>query len=325
MKLARRRFLNLAATAAALPMLAPYARAQSYPDKPVRLLVGYPAGGQIDIVARLTAQFLAQPLGQSVVVENRPGASGSLAAEAVVKAPPDGYTLFMGASSNAVDASLLQNLSFDFVRDVAPVGAINRINLVLEAHPSFAAASVAELIAQAKASPGRMDIASPSIGTPPYLAVALLKMMTGIDIVQVPYGGEAQMITDLLGGQQKVAIGGISSAIGHFKAGTLRPLALTGASRIAELPDVPTIAETVPGFDASGWSGLVAPKGTPPAIVNKLYAAVRAIQADAQFKARLSDLGVSLLELGPADFGKFIADETEKWRKVVKFAGLKPK
>jgi tripartite-type tricarboxylate transporter receptor subunit TctC len=320
----RRRDVLYLAASAALPAIRTGARAQSYPAKPIRLLVGYPAGGQIDIVARLTAQFLSQQLGQSVVVENRPGAGGALGAEAVVKAPPDGYTLFMGASSNAVDASLLQNLSFDFVRDVAPVAAVNRINLVLEANPSFPATTVAELIAQAKANPGKIDIASPSIGTPPYMAVELLKMMAGIDIVHVPYGGEGQMITDLLGGQQKVAIGGISSGIGHIKAGKLRVLALTTASRIDELPDVPTIAETLPGFEASGWSGLVAPKGTPGAIVDKLYGAVRAMQADATFKQRLSELGVSELSMSPAEFGKFIAEETEKWRKVVKFAGLKP-
>ncbi|MFY9694929.1 MAG: tripartite tricarboxylate transporter substrate-binding protein, partial [Xanthobacteraceae bacterium] len=299
MELRRRDVLRLAA-GVALPAIATGARAQSYPDKPIRLLVGYPAGGQVDIVARLTAQFLSQQLGQSVVVENRPGAGGALGAEAIVKAPPDGYTLFMGTSSNAVDASLMQNLSFDFVRDVAPVAAVNRINLVLQASPSFPATTVAALIAQAKANPGKIDIASPSIGTPPYMAVELLKMMAGIDIVHVPYGGEGQMITDLLGGQQRVAIGGISSAIGHIKAGKLRALALTTARRIDELPGVPTVAETLPGFEASGFSGIVAPKNTPTPIVDKLAAAVHAVQADDKFKTRLSDLGVSELSMSPA-------------------------
>ncbi|MGA8951193.1 MAG: tripartite tricarboxylate transporter substrate binding protein [Xanthobacteraceae bacterium] len=322
MELRRRDVLRLAA-GVALPAIATGARAQSYPDKPIRLLVGYPAGGQVDIVARLTAQFLSQQLGQSVVVENRPGAGGALGAEAIVKAPPDGYTLFMGTSSNAVDASLMQNLSFDFVRDVAPVAAVNRINLVLQASPSFPATTVAALIAQAKANPGKIDIASPSIGTPPYMAVELLKMMAGIDIVHVPYGGEGQMITDLLGGQQRVAIGGISSAIGHIKAGKLRALALTTARRIDELPGVPTVAETLPGFEASGFSGIVAPKNTPTPIVDKLAAAVHAVQADDKFKTRLSDLGVSELSMSPAEFGQFIAAETAKWRKVVQFAGLK--
>src|SRR5581483_9873190 len=230
-RLPRREFLKLTAGAFALPAFVRGARAQSYPDKPIRLLVGYPPGGQIDIVARLTAQFLSQPLGQSVVVENKPGAGGSLGAEAVIKAPPDGYTLFMGTSSNAIDVSLMQNLSFDFVRDITPVAPVNRINLVLEANPAFAGAGVADLIAQAKANPGKIDIASPSIGTPPYMAVELLKMMAGIDIVHVPYGGEGQMVTDLLGGQQMVAMGGISAGIGHFRAGKLRALALT-ANRI---------------------------------------------------------------------------------------------
>jgi tripartite-type tricarboxylate transporter receptor subunit TctC len=257
------------------------------------------------------------------VVENRPGAGGTLGAEAVVKAPPDGYTLFFAAASNTVGASLFQNLSYDFVRDTVPVAPINRINLVLEVNPSVPLDSVAALIAQAKANPGKIDIASPSIGTPPYMAVELFKMIAGVDIVHVPFAGEGQMVTDILGGQVKAAIGGISSSIGHIRAGKLRPLALTTASRIEELPDVPTIAETVPGFEASGWSGIVAPKGTPAAIVDTLYRAVQAVQADPKFKARLADLGVSELALSPAEFGKFIAEETEKWRKVVKFAGLK--
>lgn len=322
MRIPRRKFLQSLTGAVTLPAFARAAWAQSYPDKPIRLLVGYPPGGQIDIVGRLTAQFLSARLGQSVVVENKPGAGGSLGAEAIIKSPPDGYTLFMGTSSNALDASLMPNLSFDFIRDVTPVASVNSINLVLEANPAFTG-GVAELIAQAKANPGKVDIASPSTGTPPYMAVELLKMMAGIDIVHIPYGGEGQMVTDLLGGQQKVAMGGISSGIGHIRAGKLRALALTSAKRIAELPDVPTIAETVPGFEATGWSGLVAPKGTPAAIVDKLYGAVRAIQADPAFAARLSDLGVSLLAMTSGEFGAFIGAETEKWAKVVKFAGLK--
>jgi tripartite-type tricarboxylate transporter receptor subunit TctC len=321
--LPRRKFLRLAAGAAALPVAARPAWAQAYPARPVRLIVGFPAGGQVDIVARVAAQWLGERLGQSLVVENRPGAGGTLGAEAVVKAPPDGYTLFFAAASNTVGASLFQNLSYDFVRDTVPVAPINRINLVLEVNPSVPLDSVAALIAQAKANPGKIDIASPSIGTPPYMAVELFKMIAGVDIVHVPFAGEGQMVTDILGGQVKAAIGGISSSIGHIRAGKLRPLALTTASRIEELPDVPTIAETVPGFEASGWSGIVAPKGTPAAIVDTLYRAVQAVQADPKFKVRLADLGVSELALSPAEFGKFIAEETEKWRKVVKFAGLK--
>jgi len=324
MTLLRRRFLHLAAAVAAFPAASRLARAQTYPARPVKLIVGFPAGGQVDIIARVAAQWIGERLGQSMVVENRPGAGGTLGAEAVVNAPPDGYTLFFAAASNTVNASLIQNLSYDFARDITPVAPINRINLVLEVNPAFPVNNVAELIAQAKANPGKIDIASPSIGTPPYMAVELLKMMPGIDIVHVPFSGEGQMVTDILGGQVKAAIGGISSSIGHIRAGKLRPLALTTASRIDELPGVPIIAETVPGFEASGWSGVVAPKNTPKEIVDKLYGAIVAVQADPAFKARLADLGVSALALSPAEFGTFIAEETEKWRKVIKFAGLKP-
>jgi tripartite-type tricarboxylate transporter receptor subunit TctC len=320
----RRTLLQLAAASAALPALPRLARAQAYPAHPIRLIAGFPAGGQIDIIARLTAQWLGQALKQTVVVENKPGAGGNLGAEAVVRAPPDGYTLFFAASSNTVNTTLFAHLSYDFARDTTPVGPINRIPLVLEANPSFAPKSVAALIAAAKAKPGAISMGSPSAGTPPYLAVALLKMMAGIDVVQVPYFGENQMVTDLLGGQLPVGIGGISSAIGHIKAGRLSALGMTTPARIAELPDVPAIAETVPGFAASGWSGIVAPNNTPEPIVATLAAAIRSIQADPQFKARLSDLGAPLFSLPPAEFGAFIVSETEKWAKVIKFAGLKP-
>jgi len=328
MRLPRRNFLQLVAGAAAtnLGLVAGARRsfAQAYPNRPVKLIVGFPPGGQVDIIARITAQWLSQQLGQSVVVENRPGAGGSLGAEAVVNAPPDGYTLFFAAASNTVNASLMKNLSYDFVRDTAPVAPINRINLVLDANPSFPATNVAELIAELKANPGKIVMASPSLGTPPYMAVELFKMMAGVDIVHVPYAGEGQMVTDLLGGQVKVGVDGISAAIGHVRDGKLRALALTTATRIDELPGVPTVAETLPGFEASGFSGIVAPKSTPADIIDRLADAVRAIQADAKFKERLASLGVSELALSPAEFGKYIADETDKWAKVVKFAGLKP-
>jgi tripartite-type tricarboxylate transporter receptor subunit TctC len=320
----RRTLLQFAAAGAALPTLSRLARAQTYPAHPIRLIAGFPAGGQIDIIARLTAQWLGQSLKQTVVVENKPGAGGNLGAEAVVRAPPDGYTLFFAASSNTVNTTLFAHLSYDFARDTTPVGPINRIPLVLEASPSFAPKTVGELIATAKAKPGAISMGSPSAGTPPYLAVALLKMMAGIDVVQVPYFGENQMITDLLGGQLPVGIGGISSAIGHIKAGRLRALGLTTPARIEQLPDVPAIAETVPGFAASGWSGIVAPKNTSAPIVATLAGAIRTIQADPQFKARLADLGAPLFSLPPAEFGTFIVSETEKWAKVIKFAGLKP-
>jgi tripartite-type tricarboxylate transporter receptor subunit TctC len=324
MNLARRRVLHWAAGSAAAALVSRDARAQTYPSHPIRLIAGFPAGGQIDIIARLTAQWLGQALKQTVVVENKPGAGGNLGAEAVVRAPPDGYTLFFAASSNTVNTTLFAHLSYDFARDTTPVGPINRIPLVLEATPSFGPQTVAELIAAAKAKPGAISMGSPSAGTPPYLAVALLKMMAGIDVVQVPYFGESQMITDLLGGQLPVGIGGISSAIGHIKAGRLRALGLTTPARIEQLPDVPAIAETVPGFAASGWSGIVAPKNTPEPIIATLAAAIRTIQADPQFKSRLADLGAPLFSLPPAEFGTFIGSETQKWAKVIKFAGLKP-
>ena len=320
----RRTLLQLAAACAALPALPRRALAQTYPTHPIRLIVGFPAGGQIDIIARLTAQWLGQALKQTVVVENKPGAGGNLGAEAVVKALPDGYTLFFAAASNTVNTTLFAHLSYDFARDTTPVGPINRIPLVLEASPSFAPKTVAELIAAAKQKPGALTIGTPSAGTPPYLAVPLLKMMTGIDVVHVPYFGESQMITDLLGGQLMVGIGGVSSAIGHINAGKLRAIGLTTPERIEQLPDVPAIAETVPGFAASGWSGIAAPKNTPAPVVDTLAAAIRTIQADPQFKARLADLGAPLFAMPPAEFGTFIVAETEKWAKVIKFAGLQP-
>jgi tripartite-type tricarboxylate transporter receptor subunit TctC len=322
--LARRQILQWAAGGAAAAIVPRNASAQTYPAHPIRLIAGFPAGGQIDIIARLTAQWLGQALKQTVVVENKPGAGGNLGAEAVVKAPPDGYTLFFAASSNTVNTTLFAHLPYDFARDTAPVGPINRIPLVLEASPSFEPKTVAELIAAAKAKPGAITMGSPSAGTPPYLAVALLKMMAGIDMVQVPYFGESQMITYLLGGQLPCGIGGISSAIGHIKAGRLAALGLTTPARIAQLPDVPAIAETVPGFAASGWSGIVAPKNTPAPVIDTLAAAIRTIQADPQFAARLADLGAPLFALPPAEFGSFIVSETDKWAKVIQFAGLKP-
>jgi tripartite-type tricarboxylate transporter receptor subunit TctC len=320
----RRSFLHLAASAATLPFVPRIARAQAYPAHPIRLIVGFPAGGQVDIIARLTAQWLGDRLGQSVVVENKPGAGGNLGAAAVISAAPDGYTLFFGAASNTVNTTLFANLPYDFARDTAPVGPINRIPLVLEANPSFQAKSVAEFIAYAKANPGKLSVGSPSAGTPPYLAVELIKMMAGIDIIHVPYVGENQMVTDLLGAQLMAGVGGISSGIGHIKADKLRALGVTTAARLTQLPDVPTIAETIPGFEASGWSGVVVPKNTPKEIIDKLAAAIGAIQADPTFKDRLTEFGAPLFTLTPVEFGKFIVEETEKWGKVVKFAGLKP-
>ncbi len=320
----RRNFLQLAAAAIAVPAASRAAWAQSNPNRPIHLIVGFPAGGQVDIIARLTAQALGDRLGQTVVVENKPGAGGNLGAQAVINAAPDGYTLFFAAASNTVNTTLFANLPYDFARDTAPVGTINRIPLVLEVNPAFEAKNVAGFIAYAKANPGKLSVGSPSAGTPPYLAVELLKMMAGIDIVHVPYFGENQMVTDLLGGQLMAAIGGISSGIGHIKADKLRALGVTTTARVPELPNVPTIAETISGFDASGWSGIVAPKSTPKEIIDKLAGAIAAVQAEPKFKSRLSEFGAPLFAMSPAEFGKFIADETEKWGKVVKFAGLKP-
>jgi len=320
----RRNILLLVSGAAALPFAAHGARAQTYPAKPVRLIVGFPAGGQVDIIARLFGQWLGERLGQAVVVENKPGAGGNLGAQAVINAAPDGYTLFFAAASNTVNTTLFADLPYDFARDTTPVGPVNRIPLVLEVNPTFAANTATDLIAYAKANPGKLSVGSPSAGTPPYLAVELLKMMAGIDIVHVPYFGENQMITDLLGAQLLAGLGGISSGIGHIKAGKLRALGVTTAARIPELPDVPAIGETIAGFEASGWSGVVAPKGTPKAVVDTLAAAIAAVQADAKFKERLTEFGAPLFSMPPDAFGEFIVAEIEKWGKVVKFAGLKP-
>lgn len=325
MAIVRRTVLRWAAALCAPSVVPRLARAQSYPTHPVRLIVGYPPGGQIDILARITAQWLGQQLGQSVVVENKPGVGGSLGAQAVVQAPPDGYTLFFAASSNAVNPSLFAHLPYDFVADTAAVAPINRIALVLEANPAFAEQTVAAMIAAAKARPDAISVGSPSAGTPPYLAVELIKMRSGAKFVHVPYLGENQMVTDLLGGQLMVGLGGISSAIGHIKAGKLRALAVTTPKRLPQLPDVPAIAETLPGFDASGWSGIVAPRKTPRPIIDRLAAAVHAAQADPKFKARLNSVGVSALTMSPDEFSAFIAAETAKWASVVKFAGLKPR
>lgn len=325
MRIQRRKILQWAAASVALPLAPRLARAQAYPAHPIRLLVGFPAGGQVDIVARLTAQWLGQQLGQTIVVENKPGAGGNLGAQAVINAAPDGYTLFFAASSNVVNTTLFAHLPYDFARDTTAITTVNSIPLVLEANPSFGPKTVAELIAVAKAKPGSISMGSPSAGTPPYLCVDLLNMMAGIKTVHVPYFGENQMVTDLLGGQIMVAFGGISSGIGHFKAGKLRALAVTTAARLEQMPDVPTVGETVSGFAASGWNGIVGPKNTPQNVVDKIAAAVKAIQADAKFKERLTAVGVTELAMSPADFGKFIVAETDKWGKVVKFAGLTPK
>jgi len=322
MSFSRRTLLQLAAGAAALPAASLHARAQDYPARPVRLLVGLPAGGTIDLITRITGQWLADRLGQAFAVENRPGAGGNLGAEALVNSTPDGYTLFMGTAANAVNATLFKELSYDFIRDTAPIAAVTRIPNILIVRSAFPVHSVAELIAKAKAGP--LAIATPTSGTPPYMAAELFKMMAGIDAVIVPYRAEAQMVTDLLGGQVDVAFGGIAASIGQIKAGTVRLVAVGTAARLNEFPDVPTVGETVAGFEATGWCGLVAPAKTPPSIIERLHDVANAGLADAAMQRRYAELGVEAFPLSRAAFGAFIAAETEKWGKVVRAAGLKP-
>jgi tripartite-type tricarboxylate transporter receptor subunit TctC len=313
MKLPRRRFLHLAAGAAALPSVAHSAWAQTYPTRPVRLVVSVPAGGSPDIVARVLGQWLSDRLGQQFVVDNRPGASGNIGTEAVVRAPADGYSLLFAMSANAINATLYDNLRFNFIRDAAPVASIARIPLVMEVHPSVPAKTVPEFIAYAKANPGKINMASSGNGTPLHVAGELFKMMAGVDLTHVPYRGEAVALPDLLSGQVQAMFGVLPASLGYIRAGKLRALAVTTAKRQRVLPDVPAVDEFLPGYEASGWYGIVVPKGTPPEIVEKL-----------NMKERLADLGCAVFAGSPADFGKFIADETEKWAKVIKSAGIKP-
>jgi len=324
MKVPRRIFLHLATGAAALSTVPRLVRAQSYPSRPVRIIVGFPAGGQIDIIARLIGQWLSDRLGQQFFIDNRPGAASNIAAESLVRAQADGYTLFLANGTNAVNATLYDNLRFDFVRDTERVASINRIPLVLYVHPSFQAKTVPELIEYAKVNPGKLSIATPPKGTGPSMAAELLKIMAGIDVVLVRYRADAQVVTDLLGGQIQVAFGGISPILPHVKVGKLRALGVTAATRSAELADVPRIADTVPGFEASGWCGIVAPKNTPVEIIEKLHGEINAGLADPNIVARLTDAGVTILALSRADFSKFVADETAKWAKVIRAANIRP-
>jgi len=323
MKLPRRRFLHLAAGAAALPTLWRFASAQTYPSHPVRLIVGYPAGGPSDILARLMGQWLSQRLGQPFVTENKPGAGSNLATEAVVHASPDGYTLLMVSAANAINATLYTDLHFNFIRDIAPVAAIIRSTNVMVVNPSFPAKTVPEFIAYAKANAGKINFASGGSGGPVHVAGELFKMLTGVNMVHVPYRGETPALTDLLGGQVQVMFASAPASIGHIRAGKLRALAVTTATRSLALPDVPTVAEFVPGYEASAWFGLGAPKDTPTEIIATLNTEINAALADPKIKARLADMGGTGLALSSADFGILIADETEKWGKVVKFAGIK--
>lgn len=325
MKLPRRRFLQLAALSAALPAVPRIARAQeSYPTRPVRLLVGFAAGGPADTVARLTAQWLSERLRQQVVVENRAGGGSNIAAEAVMRSPPDGYTLLYVTVSNAVNATLYEKLSFDLIRDMVPIASISRSPGVLEVNPSFPARTVPEFIAYAKANPGKINMASAGPGSAPHLYTELFKMMTGVDVVQVHYRGSGPALPDLLAGQVQAMFDPIASSIGHIRAGRLRPLAVTTATRLEVLPDIPTVGEFVPGYEASGWYGIGAVRNTPVEIVDRLNSEVNTALADPRMKARFADLGVAVLPGSPADFGKLLADDTEKWAKVIRTANIKP-
>ena len=322
MKLPRRHFLQLAAGAAALPSMSRLARAQAYPTRPVRLIVGFAAGTTADIVARLVGLWLSERLGQSFVIENRVGAGSNLAAEAVVRAPADGYTLLQITATNAINATLYGDLSFDFVRDIAPVASIDRTPDVMEVSPSFPARTVPEFIAYAKANPGSINMATTGTGGGPHLYGELFKMMAGVDMLDVPYRGDA--LPDLMSGRVQIMFAPISQSLGYIRAGMLRALAVTTATRLEVLPDVPSLSDYLPGYEASGFMGLGAPKGTPAEIVDKLNQEVNAGLADPKMKARLADLGLLALAGSPAEFRRFIVTETEKWGKVIKFAGIKP-
>jgi len=324
MKLPRRNFLHLAAGAAALPVVSRIARAQTYPTRPVRIIIGFAAGGPADIVARLIAQWLSERLGQPFVIENRPGAGTNIATEAVVNAPADGYTLLFVTAANAINTTLYEKLSFNFIRDIVPVASVIRGPSVLEVNPSVPAKTVPEFIAYAKANPGKLTMASGGIGAPSHVFGELFKLMTGVNLVHVPYRGAAPAVTDLLAGQVQVYFDPIPNSIGYIRAGKVRPLAITSATRSEALPDVPTVSEFVPGYEATTWYGVGVPRNTPAKIVDKLNKEVNAALDDPKIKARLADLGGTVLPGSPADFGKLIADETEKWGKVIRAANIKP-
>jgi tripartite-type tricarboxylate transporter receptor subunit TctC len=323
-KLPRRQFLHLAAGAAALPAVSRFAWAQAYPTRPVRLVVGFAAGGPADIVARLIAQWLSERFGQPFVVENRTGAATNIAAEAVARSPPDGYTLLFVTSANAVNTTLYEKLSFNLSRDIVPVASLMRAPSVLEVNPSVSAKTVPEFIAYAKANPGKLTMASSGIGTASHLFGELFKFMTGVNMLHVPYRGAAPAVTDVVAGQVQVYFDPIPNSIGYIRAGKVRPLAITSATRSEALPDVPTVSESVPGYEASFWYGVGAPKATPAEIVEKLNKEVNAALADPKMKARFAELGATALPGPPADLSKMIDEETEKWGKVIRAANIKP-
>ena len=323
MKLSRRQFVHLAAGTAGLMAVPRIARAQAYPSRPVRIIVGVPAGGSPDIQARLLGQWLSEHLGQPFIVENRPGGGTNIATEAVVRSAPDGHTLLLATAINTWNAALYEKLNFDFIRDIAPVASVDRLTYVLVANPSAPFNTVAELIAYAKANPGKLNIAAAAIGSGTHLSGELFKAMAGVNLVNVPYAGSSLAFADLFSGQVQIMFDALTSSVEHITAGKLRAVGVTTAKRSDRLPDIPTIGETIPGYEASGWLGIVAPKNTPAEVIDKLGKEIRAALADPKIKARLADLGGEPLEMSPADFGKLIAAETEKWAKVIRAANIK--
>ena len=324
MKLARRTFVYLALGAAVLPLVPRNASGQIYPTRPVRLICAFPAGGPNDTLARLIGRWLSERLGRPFVVENRPGAATNIATEAVVRAPPDGYTLLLVAQVNAINVTLYERLNFNFIRDIAAVAGIMRVPSILEVNPSVPVHTVPEFIAYAKANPGRLNMASAGNGTSSHLSGELFKIMTGVDILHVPYRGAAAALTDLIAARVQVYFDLMPNSIAHVRSGKVRPLAITTTTRSGALPDLPSVGDFVPGYEVNTWFGVGAPRGTPADIVDKLNEEINAALADPQMKARLAELGGTVLAGTPADFEKLIADETEKWARVIRAANIKP-
>ena len=324
MKLPRRTFLHLAAVAVALPAVSRFAWAQTYPSRPVRIIVPFAPGAVNDLTARLIGQWLQERFGQQFLIENRPGGGGNIGIEAVVRAPADGYTLLVIGTTAAINATLFEKLNYNFIRDIAPVASIVRVPHIMQVNPSVPVTTVAEFIAYAKANPGKISMGSGGNGSPAHVIGELFKMMTGVNLVHVPYRGGAPALTDLIGGQIQVAFIDMAASIEYIRAGKLRALAVTTALRSEALPDIPTIGDAVPGFEASQWVGLHAPKNTPSEIIGQLNLEINAGLADPKLKARFADLGGTVLPGSPPGFGKLIADDTEKWGKVIKFSGARP-
>jgi tripartite-type tricarboxylate transporter receptor subunit TctC len=322
MELPRRQFLQLAAGAAAVSAAARVARAEAYPVRPVHLIVGFPPAFAPDIIGRLAAQSLSERLGQQVIIDNRPGAGSNIGTEIVVRAVPDGYTLLVASNPNAINATLYENLNYNFIRDIAPVASIARAALVVVVHPSIPANTIPEFIAYAKANPGKMNMGSGGIGTTVHIAGELFKLMVGVEMVHIPYRGNS-LLQDQLAGQVQVAFSPVPTVIGYIRAGKLRALGVTSTTRVDALPDVPPVAEFVPGYEASTWFGVAAPKKTPAEIIDKLNKEVNASLDGPKMAARLADLGAVPMKTTPAEFGQFIAEQTEKWGKVIRAAGIK--